>query len=143
MEGSDFRHGSSANAVNALRFFLPMGTAAKKPALPRRYSCAAALLPEEAFFDFRINRVEPLLCALCSVPVLRGFRLQISNVLLRRAQLVSQLLGHIQRLLAVLFGYTRCFLKQIENRMSRLVELIVAFIRRRKRNYGFFCLAHV
>jgi hypothetical protein len=27
------------------------------------------LLPEEAVFNFRIDLVEPLLCALCSIPV--------------------------------------------------------------------------
>jgi len=38
--------------------------------------------------------------------------------------------------------------KQIENRLSCFVELITAvrasaFVRRRKRDYGIFCLAHV
>ena len=51
-------------------------------------------------------------------------------------------------MLAVLFGYASCFVKQIENRLSCFVELITAvrasaFVRRRKRDYGIFCLAHV
>jgi hypothetical protein len=33
------------------------------------------LLPEEAVFNFRIDLVEPLLCALCSIPVLLDFSL--------------------------------------------------------------------
>ena len=44
-------------------------------ALPCGCSYTAALLPEEAFFDFRINLAEPLLCALYSVPVALGFSL--------------------------------------------------------------------
>ena len=47
----------------------------QEAALPCRCSCTAALLPEEAFFDFRINLVEPTLCALCSVPVRLGLSL--------------------------------------------------------------------
>jgi hypothetical protein len=45
--------------------------------------------------------------------------------------------------LTVLFGYAGCFVKQIEDGLSCFVELIVAFVNRRKRKYGFFCLAHV
>jgi hypothetical protein len=31
--------------------------------------CAATLLPEKAAFDFRIDLVKPLLCALRSIPM--------------------------------------------------------------------------
>ncbi len=34
-------------------------------------------------------------------------------------------------------------MKQIENGVSRFVELIVAFVHRRKRKNGILCLAHV
>jgi hypothetical protein len=44
--------------------------------------------------------------------------------------------------LTVLFGHTSCFVKQLEDGLSCFVESIVASVRRRKRNYGFFCLAH-
>jgi hypothetical protein len=95
MEGSDLRHllllrsGTELPrgicVVNACRFFLPGGTSERAPpgrpysawtpALARGCSCTAGFLPEEAFFDFRINRVKPLLSALCSVPMLLGFSL--------------------------------------------------------------------
>jgi hypothetical protein len=42
--------------------------------------------------------------------------------------------------LAVLFGYASCFVKQIEDRLSCFVELITAW---RKWDYGTFFLAHV
>ena len=45
------------------------------PALPCHCSCPATLLPEEAVFDFRIDLVEPLLCALRSIPVPLDFSL--------------------------------------------------------------------
>jgi hypothetical protein len=44
-------------------------------ALPCHCSSTAALLPEEALFDFRINLVEPLLCALRRLPMPLGFSL--------------------------------------------------------------------
>ena len=57
---------------------------------------------------------------------------------------MRQLLSHVQRVLTVLFGYASRFVKQIENRLSCFVELItaVAFVRRRKRDYGIICPAH-
>jgi hypothetical protein len=45
-------------------------------------SCTAALLPEEAVFNFRIDLVEPMLCALRSIPAPPEFSLEISNALL-------------------------------------------------------------
>ena len=48
---------------------------ARAAALPCGCSRTAAPLLEEACFDFRINLVEPLLCALCSVPVPLDFSL--------------------------------------------------------------------
>ena len=95
MEGSDLGHllsfgvalscPEAFGVVNACRVFLPGGTSERAPpgrpysawtpALARGCSCTAGFLPEEAFFDFRINRVKPLLSALCSVPMLLGFSL--------------------------------------------------------------------
>jgi hypothetical protein len=48
---------------------------------------------------------------------------------------VRQLLSHVQRVLAVLFGGASCFVKQIEDRLSCFVELITAW---RKWDY-FLC----
>jgi hypothetical protein len=55
---------------------------------------------------------------------------------------VRQLLSDVERVLTVLFGHASCFVKQIENRLSCFVE-VAAFLRRRKRDYGIFCLAHI
>ena len=46
------------------------GVAFKCPCL-----CTATLLPEEAVFDFCIDRAEPLLCALRSIPIRLDFSL--------------------------------------------------------------------
>jgi hypothetical protein len=42
-------------------------------------------LPEEAVFDFRIDLVKPLLCALRSIPMPLDFSFKISDALLGRA----------------------------------------------------------
>jgi hypothetical protein len=51
---------------------------------------------------------------------------------------VRQLLGDIQRLLVVLLGYASCFVKQVEDRLSCVVEAVAW----NKRDYGIFCHVH-
>jgi hypothetical protein len=69
LEGRNFRRRRFKEGPGQLM------SAVGQRASPCVCSCTAALLPEEAFFDFRIHLVEPLLCALRAIPVRLGFSL--------------------------------------------------------------------
>ena len=83
--------------------------------------------------------MEPLLCSLGSLLIDCGLRLQLSDPIFGRVQVIRKFLSHIQRASTILFSNNSCTIKQPQNRLSRLVELtgIItnAYGNRRKWNY--------
>ena len=81
-------------------------------------------MPQETLFNFSIDLVQPLLCALSSVLIRRDLSFQFRNTIFSGAKLTRELLSRFQRVSIVLFGYASCFLKKMEDRLPRFVESI-------------------
>ena len=86
-----------------------------------------------------MDSVKPLLRSLGSLLIGCGLRLQLSDPIFGRVQVMQKFLSHIQRASAIFFSNASCTIKQLQNRLSRLVELISvitnAYGNRRKWNY--------
>src|SRR5262249_36583890 len=83
---------------------------------------APAILPQKSIFDLRVNAMKPLLGPLGSFPIRGNFCLELRNPIFGRAQPMRKLLRHIQRVPAVVFGDARGFMKQLQDRLSCLIE---------------------
>src|SRR5262249_22300952 len=81
-------------------------------------------LPQKSIFDLRVNSVQPLLGSIGPISVCVDFSLQFRDPLFGRAQLLRKLLSHFQRVSAVVFGNASSFMEQLQDRLSRLVELV-------------------
>ena len=81
-------------------------------------------LPEKSIFNFRVDAMEPLLCALALLPVRRHFGLKLGNPILGRSKLVRQLLSHIESMLTICFGHAGGLMKQSKNCLPCFVDLI-------------------
>jgi hypothetical protein len=105
---------------------------------------AAALFPlsQEALFNFCVHLVEPLFRTLGSIAIRLCFSLQLGNAVLGRAQLVRELLRHLERVSAILLRHPSRLVQQTKDRLPRFVELITAVgagasLCWCERNYGF------
>ena len=85
---------------------------------------AVVNLPQKSIFDLRVNSVQPLLGSISPISVCVDFSLQFRDPLFSRAQLLRKLLSHFQRVSAVVFGNASSFMEQLQDRLSRLVELV-------------------
>ena len=91
-----------------------------------RVPLTAFFLPQESFFNLRINLVQPLFGTISAILIRRDLGFQFRYTALRRAQLMRKLLSHIESVAAVLFSYSSCLVKQLEYRLSGSVELVGA-----------------
>ena len=82
------------------------------------------ILPQKSIFDLRVNSVQPLLCSIGPISVGVDFSLQFCDPLFGGSQLLRKLLSHFQRVSAVVFGNASNFMEQLQDRLSRLVELV-------------------
>jgi hypothetical protein len=53
-----------------------------------------------------------------------NLRLQLCNSTFGRAKLIRKLLGYLERMLAVCFGYTGSLVKQLQYSLACFIELI-------------------
>ena len=79
---------------------------------------------QKSIFDLRVNSVQPLLGSIGPISVCVDFSFQFCDPLFGRAQLLRKLLSHFQRVSAVIFGDAGSFMEQLQDRLSRLVELV-------------------
>ena len=81
-------------------------------------------LSEETLFDLRIDPMQPSFSPGASLLVEPNLGLQLCNSTFGRAKLIRELLGHLERMLAVCFGYAGSFVKQLQNSLACFIELI-------------------
>ena len=81
-------------------------------------------LSDETLLDLRIDPMQPLFSMGASLLIKLNLRLQLGNSTFGRAKLIRKLLGHAERMLAVCFGYTSSLVKQLQNSLACLIELI-------------------
>ena len=85
---------------------------------------APVVLPEKSIFNLLANAVQPLFSAFGSFLISIDLRFQLRNPIFRRAQLMRELLRRLHDVSAVFFRNTSRSVEQLQDRLSRLVELI-------------------
>jgi hypothetical protein len=79
-------------------------------------------------FDLRVNALEPLLGALRPLSVGLDFRLELSDAILRNAELARERLRLIKRMPIVFFDDGGSLVKQTQDGLPGVVEMIAATI---------------
>jgi hypothetical protein len=91
---------------------------------PGPFLCAASVLLQKPIFNFCIDLVQPLFSALSLVLMRYDFSLQLRNTLLRGAKLMRELLSYVDSMFAVLLSDIGRPIEELQDRLSRAVELI-------------------
>ena len=81
-------------------------------------------MPQETVFNLSIDLVQPLLGSLSAVLIRRDLSFQLRNAIFNGSKLMRKLLSHVQRVSAVLFSNASRSVEQIQDRLTRLVELV-------------------
>ena len=76
-------------------------------------------LSDETLLDLRIDPMQPPFSMGASLLIKLNLRLQLCNSTFGRAKLIRKLLGHLESLLDVRFGYTGGLVKQLQNSFVR------------------------
>ena len=96
-------------------------------------------LPKKSILNLSVDAMEPLLCALGSLPVRRHFGLKLGNPIFGRPKLVRKPLRRIDCMSAVLLSDIRSFIQELKDRLAGFVDLSVvvgrALSRSRKWNH--------
>ena len=96
-------------------------------------------LPKKSILNLSVDAMEPLLCALGSLPVRRHFGLKLGNPIFGRPKLVRKPLRRIDCMSAVLLSDIRSFIEELKDRLTGFVDLSVvvgrALSRSRKWNH--------
>jgi hypothetical protein len=83
---------------------------------------------EKPLFDLRVNALEPLLGALRPLSVGLDFRLELSDAILRNAELARERLRLIKRMPIVFFDDDGSFVQQTQDGLPGVVKVIAATI---------------
>lgn len=86
-------------------------------------TAAVINLPQKSIFDLRVNSVQPLLSSIGPISIGVNFSVQFCDPLFGGAQLLRKLLSHFERVSAVIFGNASRSMEQLQDLLSRLVEL--------------------
>jgi hypothetical protein len=81
-------------------------------------------LSDEPLLDLRIDPMQPPFSMGASLLIKLNLRLQLCNSTFGRAKLIRKLLGYLERMLAVCFGYTGSLVKQLQYSLACFIELI-------------------
>jgi hypothetical protein len=97
--------------------------------LSPRTSAAALCLSEKAVLDLGVDLMKPLLRAIGSLLLRSDVSFQLCNSILGCAQLMQQLLRHLNRVPAVLLGNNGRPIKKLQDCLAGFIELIVFALR--------------
>jgi hypothetical protein len=97
--------------------------------LSPRTSAAALCLSEKAVLDLGVDLMKPLLRAIGSLLLRSDVSFQLCNSILGGAQLMQQLLRHLNRVPAVLLGNNGRPIKNLQDCLAGFIELIVIALR--------------
>jgi hypothetical protein len=90
----------------------------------RGLSAAPVILPQESILNLRVDSMEPLLRTVGSVAVCSDFRFQLRDPILGCVQFPRKLLGSVERVSAVFFRNAGRPMNQLQDCLTRFVELI-------------------
>jgi hypothetical protein len=97
--------------------------------LSPRTSAAALCLSEKAVLDLGVDLMKPLLRAIGSLLLRSDVRFQLCNSILGCAQLMQQLLRHLNRVPAVLLGNIGRPIQKLQDCLTGFIELVVIALR--------------
>jgi hypothetical protein len=92
--------------------------------LPQSSPPIAQILAQKTILDLIVDFVQPLLCAFGLLPVRFGLGLEIGNALFGCSELVRKLLRSVDCMSAILLGYIGGSVEKLEDRLTRLIELM-------------------
>ena len=82
-------------------------------------------LPKKSILNLSVDTMEPLLCALGSLPVRHHFGLKLGNPIFGRPKLVRKPLRRIDCMSAVLLSDIRSFIQELKDRLTGFVDFSV------------------
>ena len=81
-------------------------------------------LSDETLFDLGMDPMQPSFRLAASLLIKPNLGLQFCNSTFGGAKLIRKLLGHLECVLAVCFGYAGSLVKQLQNSLACIIELI-------------------
>jgi hypothetical protein len=85
---------------------------------------APVILTQKSILNLRVDAMEPLLGPVGSFLTSCKLRFQLRDPIFGRVQLMRKLLRYVERTFAVFFGNASRSVEQLQDRLTRLVELI-------------------
>jgi hypothetical protein len=85
---------------------------------------APVILTQKSILNLRVDAMEPLLGPVGSFLTSGKLRFQLRDPIFGRVQLMRKLLRYVERTFAVFFGNASRSVEQLQDRLTRLVELI-------------------
>jgi hypothetical protein len=88
------------------------------------HTAAPVILPQKSILNLRVNAMEPVLGPIGSFLASGKLCFQLCDPIFGRVQLMRKLLRHVERMSAVFFGNASRSMEQLQDRLTRFVELI-------------------
>jgi hypothetical protein len=88
------------------------------------HGAALVILTQKSILNLSVDPMEPLLGPVGSFLTSGKLCFQLRDPIFGRVQLMRKLLNHVERTLAVFFGNASRSVQQLQDRLTRLVELI-------------------
>jgi hypothetical protein len=88
------------------------------------HAAAPVILTRKSILNLSVDAMEPLLGPVGSFLTSGKLRFQLRDPIFGRVQLMRKLLSHVERTLAVFFGNASRSVEHLQDRLTRLVELI-------------------
>jgi hypothetical protein len=87
-------------------------------------AAAPVILTQKSILNLSVDAMKPLLGPVGFFLTSGELRLQLRDPIFGRVQLMRKLLSYVERTLAVFFGNASRSVEQLQDRLTRLVELI-------------------